>query len=49
GEPSADPYHVDGLSGATLTCNGVSNTLAFWLSEDGFKPYLDNYTAGKVD
>jgi Na+-transporting NADH:ubiquinone oxidoreductase subunit C len=39
--PEEAPYKVDGLSGATLTCNGVSNLVAFWLSDQGFKPYLE--------
>lgn len=33
-------YQVDALSGATLTSNGVSNMLRFWLGENGFGPYL---------
>lgn len=33
-------YEVDGLSGATLTCNGVNNTVAYWLGDKGFGPYL---------
>lgn len=33
-------YQVDALSGATLTSNGVSNMLEFWLGESGFGPYL---------
>ena len=40
GPPSADPYRVDGLSGATLTGNGVTNALHFWLGEPGFGPFL---------
>ncbi|MGB2139439.1 MAG: Na(+)-translocating NADH-quinone reductase subunit C [Psychrobacter sp.] len=32
---------VDGISGATLTGRGVSNMIQFWLSEQGYKPYLD--------
>ena len=40
GSPEQDPYHVDGLSGATLTSRGVTHLLAFWLGEDGFAPYL---------
>ena len=35
------PYEVDGLSGATITSRGVTNTLAFWLGPDAFGPYLD--------
>ena len=38
-DPTA-PYEVDGISGSTLTCNGVNRTVAFWLGEDGFGPYL---------
>ena len=33
-------YRVDGLSGATLTANGVSNTLRYWVGEHGYGPYL---------
>jgi Na+-transporting NADH:ubiquinone oxidoreductase subunit C len=33
-------YQVDALSGATLTSNGVTNMLNFWLGESGFGPYL---------
>lgn len=35
------PYQVDALAGATLTSNGVSNLVHFWLSDEGFKPFLD--------
>ncbi|MCC5809384.1 MAG: Na(+)-translocating NADH-quinone reductase subunit C [Ectothiorhodospiraceae bacterium] len=31
---------VDGLSGATLTANGVNNLVRFWVGEAGFGPYL---------
>jgi Na+-transporting NADH:ubiquinone oxidoreductase subunit C len=40
GPPDADPYQVDGLSGATITSNGVTNMIQFWLGENGFGPYL---------
>lgn len=33
-------YQIDGISGATLTINGVSNLMEFWFGEHGFKPYL---------
>ena len=33
-------YQVDGLSGATLTSRGVANLVQFWLSEDGYKPFI---------
>ena len=34
-------HQVDGLSGATLTANGVTNIVRYWLGEDGFKKLLD--------
>ena len=40
GPPSEAPYEVDGLSGATITSNGVTNLLHFWLGDEGFGPYL---------
>lgn len=43
GPPEDDPYEVDGLSGATITSNGVTNMLLFWLGDSGFGPYLDQY------
>ncbi len=33
-------YKIDGLAGATLTSNGVSNLIQFWMGSDGFGPYL---------
>lgn len=39
---------IDGLAGATLTANGVSNLIKFWLSETGFKPFLTNLKAGNA-
>ena len=38
-----DPYHVDGLSGSTLTSNGVTHLVRFWLGDHGFGPYLARY------
>ena len=35
-----EEFKVDALSGATLTSNGVTNMLKFWLGEQGFGPYL---------
>lgn len=34
------PYLVDGITSATLTCNGVTRLLRFWLGDDGFAPFL---------
>ena len=40
GSAADAPHQVDGLSGATLTSNGVTKLLQRWLGEDGFGPYL---------
>jgi Na+-transporting NADH:ubiquinone oxidoreductase subunit C len=46
---SPDAVHqIDGLSGATLTSNGVSNLVKFWLGENGYAPFLANLRAGGV-
>ena len=39
---------IDGLAGATLTANGVSNLIKFWLSDTGFKLFLNNLKAGNA-
>ncbi len=36
-------YQVDGLSGATMTAQGVNDLMHFWFGEHGFKPFLDRY------
>ena len=38
-------YQVDGISGATLTGNGVARLLRFWLGDLGFGPYLGQLRA----
>jgi len=35
-----DVHAVDGLSGATLTANGVTELVRFWTGDNGFGPYL---------
>ncbi len=42
GTPAEDPYQVDGLSGATITANGVTYLVRFWMGENGFGPYIRN-------
>ena len=44
GENANNEYAVDALSGATLTSNGVQNTLTYWLGMNGYGPYLKNQT-----
>ncbi|MAV73409.1 MAG: Na(+)-translocating NADH-quinone reductase subunit C [Halieaceae bacterium MED-G27] len=41
-------WQVDGLSGATLTTNGVENLVQYWLGNDGFAPLLDNIRGGRA-
>lgn len=37
--PNVD-YQIDGLSGATITANGVSNMLEYWMGPAGFGNYI---------
>lgn len=40
-------YKVDGLSGATLTSRGVSNSIQYWLGDNAFGPFLRNMRSGE--
>jgi len=42
-------YKVDGLSGATLTGNGVTNTVRFWLGKHGYQTFLKNLSEEQTD
>lgn len=44
-----DEYAVDGLSGATLTSNGVQHSFDFWMGELGFGPFLKNVREGALN
>lgn len=46
GAKAGDMYGVDGLSGATLTSNGVDNTLHFWFGEQGYEPFIAKHRGG---
>jgi Na+-transporting NADH:ubiquinone oxidoreductase subunit C len=46
GPPDHDPAHVDGLSGATITSRGVSRLTRFWMSDDGWGPFLKRFREG---
>ncbi len=41
-------HQIDGLSGATLTSNGVTNLLKFWMGEMGYKQFLTNLKSGEA-
>jgi Na+-transporting NADH:ubiquinone oxidoreductase subunit C len=42
GNPDAR-HQIDGLSGATLTANGVTKLVRYWTGPEGFGPYLEAY------
>ncbi len=44
-DPDAQ-YQVDGLAGATLTANGVTNMVRYWMGKQGFGPYLAQLDRG---
>ncbi|GAA4877983.1 Na(+)-translocating NADH-quinone reductase subunit C [Ferrimonas pelagia] len=49
GAPAGDIHGVDGLSGATLTSNGVNNSLEYWLGEEGFAAFIDKIRQGELN
>ncbi|WP_199610969.1 Na(+)-translocating NADH-quinone reductase subunit C [Flocculibacter collagenilyticus] len=40
-DPNAQ-YKIDGLSGATLTSNGVEQSFEFWMGDHGYGPFINN-------
>ncbi|NOY29058.1 MAG: Na(+)-translocating NADH-quinone reductase subunit C [Planctomycetes bacterium] len=38
---AAAAHQVDGLSGATITCSGVTQLVRYWMGPEGFGPYLE--------
>lgn len=49
GARQGDDYAVDGLSGATLTSNGVQHSFDFWMGEQGFGPFLKQIREGGLN
>ena len=45
--PTAD-YQIDGLAGATLTSNGVTHLVQYWLGENGFGSFIEHLRAGEA-
>ncbi|MGL6196993.1 MAG: NADH:ubiquinone reductase (Na(+)-transporting) subunit C, partial [Thermoguttaceae bacterium] len=41
GDETKSQFQVDGIAGSTLTCRGVSNTVRYWLGQNGFGPYIE--------
>jgi Na+-transporting NADH:ubiquinone oxidoreductase subunit C len=42
--PASNEYGIDGLSGATITSNGVTKMIQYWLGPAGFGKYLEKQT-----
>ena len=47
--PSSEDYEIDGISGATLTSNGVTNMIRYWLGENGYGPVLQKLREGMAN
>lgn len=46
GTVEAAPHKVDGLSGATITSNGVTFMMQLWLGAEGYGPFLKKIKSG---
>ncbi|RUO61889.1 Na(+)-translocating NADH-quinone reductase subunit C [Pseudidiomarina insulisalsae] len=46
--PTQENHDIDALSGATLTSNGVDNTIDFWFSEKAYRPLLEKIRKGEL-
>ncbi len=42
---ASGPHQVDGISGATVTSNGIANMLRYWLGDHGYGTFLDRLTS----
>ncbi len=49
GAKAGDVHGVDALSGATLTSDGVTRTLRFWLGAEGYGPFVAKFKDGGLD
>ncbi|MFG0834565.1 Na(+)-translocating NADH-quinone reductase subunit C [Aeromonas bivalvium] len=47
--PEGSEHEIDGLSGATLTSNGVQHSFDFWMGPQGFGPFLAKIRAGELN
>lgn len=46
--PAGKDFYIDGLSGATLTSNGVDSLVRFWMGKAGYEKFLANLVAGDL-
>jgi len=49
GAKAGDMHGIDGLSGATLTSQGVEKSLQYWLGENGYGPFLTKVRKGGLN
>lgn len=51
GAPSEEmkDYHIDAISGATLTSNGVHNMIIYWMGPYGYQPFLDSLSSNSAN
>ena len=43
-EKESTHFHVDGISGATKTVEGVANIIHYWMGDGGYRRFLDTQT-----
>jgi Na+-transporting NADH:ubiquinone oxidoreductase subunit C len=48
GSPDA-AYQVDALTGASVTADGVSNLIGYWLGPHGFASFLQGFSVAGID
>ena len=41
-------YQIDGLSGSTLTTRGVDNMVKYWLSDNGYGPFISKMKGSEL-
>ena len=41
-------YRVDGISGATITANGVTSSVKYWFGDHGYAKFLAKVRAGEI-
>ncbi len=48
-DPATAKFQVDAIAGATITSDGVSNLIRFWLGDQGYGPYFKRHFRQKGD
>lgn len=49
GAGASGPYQVDGISGATVTGQAVSDMIQFWMGPRGYGPFLERLRDGEIE